>query len=97
MMRSSKTLYFILFVIFISVLFFDLDVGLYFYTGNIGFSIGQAFGYAASTIILTGIFFIFLRIFGKVPIEKILLIANIIGIMVLLGFIAPTANQLFVA
>ena len=93
-MRSSKTLYFILSVIFISVLFFDLDKGLYFYTGNISYSIGQAFGYAASTILITFIFFIFSRIFGKVPRERILFIANIIGILVLLGFIVPTVNQL---
>ena len=93
-MRSSKTLYFILSVIFISVLFFDLDVGLYFYTGNLPFSMGNAFGYAMSTILLTGIIYIFSRIFGKVKVETTLLIANSIGILVLLSFIVITINQL---
>ena len=94
MMRSSKTLYFLLFAIFISVLFFDLDSGLYFYTGNLGYSIGTAIGYSMSTILITGIVFIFSRITGKVKIETTLLIANSIGILVLLAFFVTTINQL---
>jgi len=47
-----------------------------------------------STILITGIVFIFSRITGKVKIETTLLIANSIGILVLLAFFVTTINQL---
>ena len=94
MMHSSKTFYSILFITFISALFFELDAGLYFYKGNLFYSLGNALAYSIWTILITGIIVIILRIFGKVKMKTILLIANSIGILVLLFFIYITINKL---
>lgn len=93
-MHSSKTFYSILFITFISALFFELDAGLYFYKDNLFYSLGNALGYSIWTILITGIIVIILRIFGKVKMKTILLIANSIGILVLLFFIYITINKL---
>ena len=94
MMHSSKTFYSILFITFISALFFDLDTGIFFYKGNLAGSLGNALAYLIWTILFTGIIVIILRIFGKVKMKTILLIANSIGILILLFFIYITINKL---